>query len=108
MMTLLVSNAVQAALLGAKDSLTPLKALSASALLNAIGDIALVCWLGYGVTGAAIATVASQMAGLALLMQHCLDPAVPDTTIASTAELIRQGKPRPNHFDRVGYHHLWQ
>ena len=86
MITLLISNAVQAALLGSKDSMTPLKALSASALFNAIGDIALVCWLGFGVTGAAIATVASQLAGLALLMQRVLKKGMLGAKIAPSAE----------------------
>eukprot|EP00614_Pseudopedinella_elastica_P013047 CAMPEP_0172611076 /NCGR_PEP_ID=MMETSP1068-20121228/30799_1 /TAXON_ID=35684 /ORGANISM="Pseudopedinella elastica, Strain CCMP716" /LENGTH=428 /DNA_ID=CAMNT_0013414957 /DNA_START=132 /DNA_END=1415 /DNA_ORIENTATION=- len=68
MPTLLISNALQAAMLGAKDSVTPLKALFLAAILNGFGDALLVCWAKWGLSGAAIATVLSQWAGLALLL----------------------------------------
>ncbi len=66
---LLLSNALQAALLGAQNSLTPLVALGAAAALNAAGDVLLVCGAKLGLSGAAAATVLSQWAGLAFLLR---------------------------------------
>jgi len=65
----LLSNALQAALLGSKDSMTPLIALGLAAVLNCFGDLLLVVGARLGLAGAAIATVASQVAGLLLLMK---------------------------------------
>lgn len=44
-----------------KDSWGPLKALAAATAVNGIGDIVLCRYLGYGITGAAWATMASQV-----------------------------------------------
>jgi Na+-driven multidrug efflux pump len=47
--------------LGMKDSWGPLKALAAASIINGIGDIILCRYLGYGIAGAAWATLASQV-----------------------------------------------
>ncbi len=44
-----------------KDSWGPLKALAVSIFVNAIGDIVLCSFLGYGIAGAAWATMVSQV-----------------------------------------------
>jgi Na+-driven multidrug efflux pump len=44
-----------------KDSWGPLKALAVASVVNAIGDIFLCIFLGYGITGAAWATMVSQV-----------------------------------------------
>jgi Na+-driven multidrug efflux pump len=47
--------------LGMKDSWGPLKALAAASIINGTGDIILCNYLGYGIAGAAWATLASQV-----------------------------------------------
>lgn len=47
--------------LGMKDSWGPLKALAAASVINGVGDIALCIFLGYGIAGAAWATMVSQV-----------------------------------------------
>lgn len=47
--------------LGMKDSWGPLKALAVSSAINGIGDVALCMLLGYGIAGAAWATMVSQV-----------------------------------------------
>jgi Na+-driven multidrug efflux pump len=66
--TSLLYGVVQAALLGAKDSITPLVAILYSTIVNSVGDVALVCFFKQGVVGAAIATVAAQWAGTAAMI----------------------------------------
>lgn len=44
-----------------KDSWGPLKALAVATLINGIGDVVLCSVLGYGIAGAAWATMASQV-----------------------------------------------
>ncbi|KAL9418203.1 hypothetical protein AB3S75_041086 [Citrus x aurantiifolia] len=51
----------QSASLGMKDSWGPLKALVVASAVNGIGDIVLCRFLGYGIAGAAWATMASQV-----------------------------------------------
>ena len=51
---------LQASLLGAKDSVTPLVAILYSTVVNIFGDIFCIKTLGMGVQGAAIATVLAQ------------------------------------------------
>ena len=46
---------LQASLLGAKDSLTPLLAVGYSTVVNVLGDFVLVRLLGMGLRGAALA-----------------------------------------------------
>ncbi|KAL1801799.1 hypothetical protein ACET3Z_030446 [Daucus carota] len=51
----------QSASLGMKDSWGPLKALAVATVINGIGDVVLCSVLGYGIAGAAWATMASQV-----------------------------------------------
>ncbi|KAK5837841.1 hypothetical protein PVK06_006568 [Gossypium arboreum] len=57
----LVGWVAQSASLGMKDSWGPLKALAVSSAINGIGDVALCMFLGYGIAGAAWATMVSQV-----------------------------------------------
>ena len=63
MPTTLLSNVIQAALLGAQDSITPLVAVAYSTVVNVIGDWYCVVPRRMGGRGAAIATVIAQIAG---------------------------------------------
>jgi Na+-driven multidrug efflux pump len=86
--TSLFYGVVQAALLGAKDSVTPLIAIVYSTFVNALGDYLLVAKMKKGIVGAAIATTAAQWAGtLALIgpMRRKLFPSKP----AATASAIK-------------------
>ena len=47
--------------LGMKDSWGPLKALAVASVINGIGDVVLCLYLGYGIAGAAWATMVSQV-----------------------------------------------
>ncbi|GMH16273.1 hypothetical protein Nepgr_018114 [Nepenthes gracilis] len=58
---LLVGWVAQSASLGMKDSWGPLKALVVASAVNGIGDIVLCIFLGYGIAGAAWATMVSQV-----------------------------------------------
>ncbi|XP_042506887.1 protein DETOXIFICATION 46, chloroplastic [Macadamia integrifolia] len=58
---LLVGWVAQSASLGMKDSWGPLKALAVASAVNGIGDIVLCSFLGYGIAGAAWATMVSQV-----------------------------------------------
>ena len=44
-----------------KDSWGPLKALAVASIVNGIGDVVLCMFLGYGIAGAAWATMVSQV-----------------------------------------------
>ncbi|XP_041998753.1 protein DETOXIFICATION 46, chloroplastic-like [Salvia splendens] len=57
----LIGWVAQSASLGMKDSWGPLKALVAASAINGIGDIILCRFLGYGIAGAAWATMVSQV-----------------------------------------------
>ena len=61
MPTSLLLGVVQAACLGAKDSVTPLIAIVYSTIVNVVGDFVLVNRLGMGLRGAAIATTFAQV-----------------------------------------------
>jgi Na+-driven multidrug efflux pump len=63
MPTSLLGGVLQAALLGAKDSVTPLVAIMYSTIINVIGDYILVNRYRMGLQGAAIATLVAQWAG---------------------------------------------
>jgi Na+-driven multidrug efflux pump len=63
MPTSLVFGVLQAALLGAKDSVSPLVAVLASTITNILGDTLLVIFLKWGTFGAAVATTLAQWAG---------------------------------------------
>lgn len=47
--------------LGMKDSWGPLKALAVASAINGVGDVVLCTFLGYGIAGAAWATMLSQV-----------------------------------------------
>ncbi|KAF7810840.1 protein DETOXIFICATION 46, chloroplastic-like [Senna tora] len=66
---LLVGWVAQSASLGMKDSWGPLKALAAASAINGIGDIVLCIFLGYGIAGAAWATMASQVVAAYMMIQ---------------------------------------
>ncbi|CAJ2679364.1 unnamed protein product [Trifolium pratense] len=66
---LLVGWVAQSASLGMKDSWGPLKALAAASIINAVGDILLCTYLGYGIAGAAWATMASQVVAAYMMMR---------------------------------------
>ena len=69
MPSFLLMGVLQSALLGMKDSVTPLKAILYSTIVNVVGDFILVNHMGMGLKGAAIATTAAQWAAtLALLL----------------------------------------
>mmetsp|Transcript_4261 Transcript_4261/g.8154 ORF Transcript_4261/g.8154 Transcript_4261/m.8154 type:complete len:551 (-) Transcript_4261:15-1667(-) len=67
MPTSLLAGVLQASLLGAKDSVTPLVAVLASTLVNVFGDGLLVVFMKWGTAGAAIATTLAQWAGTGAL-----------------------------------------
>ncbi|CAB9523019.1 Protein DETOXIFICATION [Seminavis robusta] len=68
MPSFLLLGVLQSALLGAKDSVTPLKAIGYSTIVNIVGDWFLVNQLGMGLKGAAIATTAAQWAATIALI----------------------------------------
>lgn len=49
--------------LGMRDSWGPLKALAAASVINGVGDVVLCIFMGYGIAGAAWATMVSQVSG---------------------------------------------
>ncbi|KAL9259731.1 DETOXIFICATION 46, chloroplastic-like protein [Drosera capensis] len=57
----LIGWVAQSASLGMKDSWGPLKALVVASTVNVTGHVVLCSWLGYGIAGAAWATMASQV-----------------------------------------------
>ena len=59
----LVSMVAQAALLGAKDSVTPLVVTLAAGFINFVLDIILVPLMHWGISGAALATVVAEFVG---------------------------------------------
>jgi hypothetical protein len=69
---------VQAALLGAKDSVTPLIAIWYSTIVNVIGDYLLVRRCHMGLQGASIATLLAQWAGTIALLRPAQRRLLPD------------------------------
>ncbi|XVF67793.1 hypothetical protein PTKIN_Ptkin10aG0150500 [Pterospermum kingtungense] len=65
----LVGWVAQSASLGMKDSWGPLKALAVASAINGIGDIVLCIFLGYGITGAAWATLVSQVVAAYMMIE---------------------------------------
>jgi len=57
----LLGNVLQASLLGAQDSVTPLIAIVCSTVINVVGDFVGVLKLAYGLAGAAVATTAAEV-----------------------------------------------
>ncbi|KAF8410514.1 hypothetical protein HHK36_003044 [Tetracentron sinense] len=66
---LLVGMVAQSASLGMKDSFGPLKALVVASAVNGVGDIVLCCFLGYGIAGAAWATMVSQVIAAFMMIE---------------------------------------
>ncbi|GKV21070.1 hypothetical protein SLEP1_g31093 [Rubroshorea leprosula] len=66
---ILVGWIAQSASLGMRDSWGPLKALLASSVINGVGDIVLCSFLGYGIAGAAWATMISQVVAAYMMIQ---------------------------------------
>lgn len=58
---------LQAACLGARDSVTPLGVVVVAAAINGLGDWVTVCRMGMGVFGAAAATASAETASMFLL-----------------------------------------
>lgn len=58
---------LQAACLGARDSVTPLGVVAVAGLVNAFGDWLTVCRLNMGVLGAAAATASAESVSMVLL-----------------------------------------
>ncbi|KAB5561370.1 hypothetical protein DKX38_006327 [Salix brachista] len=67
--TVLVGWVAQSASLGMKDSWGPLKALAVASAVNGIGDIVLCIFLGYGIAGAAWATMVSQVVAAYMMIE---------------------------------------
>uniref|UniRef100_A0A0E0JUU9 Protein DETOXIFICATION n=1 Tax=Oryza punctata TaxID=4537 RepID=A0A0E0JUU9_ORYPU len=66
----LVGLVAQSASLGMKDSWGPLKALAAASVINGVGDVLLCSVCGYGIAGAAWATMVSQIVAAFMMMQN--------------------------------------
>ncbi|KAK9113027.1 hypothetical protein Scep_020546 [Stephania cephalantha] len=67
---LLLGWVAQSASLGMKDSWGPLKALAVASAINGIGDVVLCYFLGYGIAGAAWATMVSQVVASFMMMDN--------------------------------------
>ncbi|CAL9147389.1 protein DETOXIFICATION 46, chloroplastic-like [Musa acuminata AAA Group] len=65
----LVGMVAQSASLGMKDSWGPLKALAVASAVNGFGVIFLCCVCGYGIAGAAWATMLSQVVAAFMMME---------------------------------------
>lgn len=64
----LIGWVAQSASLGMKDSWGPLKALAVASAINGVGDVVLCSFLGYGIAGAAWATMVSQVVAAYMMM----------------------------------------
>ncbi|XVE93715.1 hypothetical protein REPUB_Repub01dG0218200 [Reevesia pubescens] len=65
----LVGWVAQSASLGMKDSWGPLKALAVASAINGIGDVVFCIFLGYGIAGAAWATMVSQVVAAYMMIE---------------------------------------
>ena len=90
----LIVGVVQAALLGAKDSVTPLIAILYSTVVNLVGDYVLVSRLKMGLQGAAIATAAAQWTATAALLLRARKKLVRDGNlgILKTSKSVVTGR----------------
>jgi putative MATE family efflux protein len=70
----LVATVLQGASLGRQDAWTPLKIFLTAGLLNVIGDVWLTLHLNWGVTGAAVATLASQVTAAGYYCYKSMNP----------------------------------
>ncbi|CAN6242821.1 unnamed protein product [Urochloa humidicola] len=87
----LVGLVAQSASLGMKDSWGPLKALAAASVINGAGDIILCSICGYGIAGAAWATMVSQVVAAFMMMQNLNNKGFQafSFTIPSVRELLQ-------------------
>uniref|UniRef100_A0A3B6NLB9 Protein DETOXIFICATION n=1 Tax=Triticum aestivum TaxID=4565 RepID=A0A3B6NLB9_WHEAT len=87
----LVGLVAQSASLGMKDAWGPLKALAAASVINGVGDIFLCSVCGYGIAGAAWATMVSQIVAAFMMMQNLNSRGFRafSFTIPSTRELLQ-------------------
>lgn len=69
----LVGWVAQSASLGMKDSWGPMKALAVASVINGIGDVVLCLFLGYGIAGAAWATMVSQVVAGFMMIEALKD-----------------------------------
>ncbi|KAD3642078.1 hypothetical protein R6Q59_004696 [Mikania micrantha] len=69
----LVGWVAQSASLGMKDSWGPLKALAVASVINGVGDVVLCLFLGYGIAGAAWATMVSQVIASFMMIESLKD-----------------------------------
>ncbi|KAK9052039.1 hypothetical protein SSX86_028667 [Deinandra increscens subsp. villosa] len=69
----LVGWVAQSASLGMKDSWGPLKALAVASVINGVGDVVLCLFLGYGIAGAAWATMVSQVVASFMMIESLKD-----------------------------------
>ena len=67
----LVIFVAQAFFLAAMDPMTPLLAASLAGIANLVGDIALVCGLGWGIAGASLATAVAQVRQRSGVLSTC-------------------------------------
>lgn len=84
--TSLLAGVLQAALLGAQDSVTPLVAVLASTIINIFGDGVLVVALGMSTAGAAIATTLAQWGGTAAMYRPAKNKLIVSSTPEERAE----------------------
>ncbi|XP_020243363.1 protein DETOXIFICATION 46, chloroplastic isoform X2 [Asparagus officinalis] len=71
--SVLVGMVAQSASLGMRDSLGPLKVLAVASAVNGIGDVLLCSVWGYGIAGAAWATMLSQVVAAFMMMKTLND-----------------------------------
>lgn len=81
----LVSIVAQSACIGARDSISPLVGVCIQSLANVAGDWLLVGVMGWGVAGAAWATIAAQLLGMIYL---CTKMSVLLASMQSQAEAM--------------------
>ncbi|CAI9275646.1 unnamed protein product [Lactuca saligna] len=87
----LVGWVAQSASLGMKDSWGPLKALAVASVINGVGDVILCLYLGYGIAGAAWATMVSQVVAGFMMIEALKDKGYNGYAIAvpSPTELLQ-------------------
>uniref|UniRef100_A0A7N0ZR93 Protein DETOXIFICATION n=1 Tax=Kalanchoe fedtschenkoi TaxID=63787 RepID=A0A7N0ZR93_KALFE len=91
---ILIGLVAQSASLGMKDSWGPLKALAVASAINVAGHVVLCTFLGYGIAGAAWATMASQVIA-SFMMVDALNRKGYNAfsiTVPSPAELLQIAK----------------
>jgi Na+-driven multidrug efflux pump len=90
MPTSLLLGVLQACLLGAKDSVTPLVAVVYATVVNVVGDYIAVTRLGLGLKGAALATTLAQWASTYALLGPARKVLVKDHNLGLTSNKHRK------------------